>query len=112
MRREDAPDGDAVRLTQEAAQLPLAPELEAIAKRLTNTRGGCAIGGNCTMCHAELVGARADVIGVWNTAHDAAEAAPNWTTTVRCAVCGETAREGNHATDFGVGHDFEPQIGP
>lgn len=26
----------------------------------------------------------------------------------KCAVCGKGAREGNHATDLGEGHDYEP----
>jgi len=29
-----------------------------------------------------------------------------------CAVCGKSAREGNHATDLGVGHDYVPIGGP
>jgi hypothetical protein len=32
----------------------------------------------------------------------------HWTETVLCEVCGMTAREGEHATDYGRGHDFVP----
>lgn len=32
----------------------------------------------------------------------------HWTETVLCKVCGLTARVGEHATDYGRGHDFEP----
>lgn len=32
----------------------------------------------------------------------------HWTETVPCIECKETAREGQHATEMGLGHEFEP----
>jgi hypothetical protein len=32
----------------------------------------------------------------------------HWTETVPCVECKETAREGQHATEMGLGHEFEP----